>query len=343
MEKMEIGKMLKNKVIETTETLGVASPIFFKIKPSGKYRCILDLSDVNLSVHKEKFKMQSISAAIALSRHNMWYRSFDLSDAYHTALVHKKSRKFLQFWSGGQLYQYRGLPNGLSSAPKDFTDLLKPVSNFLNYIGIISIIYLDDLLIMNMDYDTLQAHTSILCQTLMYLGFLPNLEKSSKAPSHQIEFLGFILDSTTQSISLPSKKLEKITQKCTHFSQLTTCTKRQLASLVGNLVATTHAIIPAPLNFRHLQLLLINTVSEDWETTIHLTNGAYMDLKWWIKNANAWNGTPWAPEEPTVNIQTDASLTGWGATSSLGLSAAENWTTQERSKHINHLELIAIQ
>lgn len=49
----------------------------------------------------------------------------DLRDAYYTVPVHPEHRKYLKFLFNGTLYQYTCLPNGLSSAPRIFTKLLK--------------------------------------------------------------------------------------------------------------------------------------------------------------------------------------------------------------------------
>lgn len=53
-------------------------------------------------------------------------------DAYYSIPIAEKDRKFPMFEWKGQYYQYTLLPNGLSSAPRIFTKILKPVyANFV--------------------------------------------------------------------------------------------------------------------------------------------------------------------------------------------------------------------
>ena len=53
--------------------------------------------------------------------------SVDLKDAYCSVPVASLSLKLVKFSWKGKLYQYTCLPNGLSSCPRKFTKLLKPV------------------------------------------------------------------------------------------------------------------------------------------------------------------------------------------------------------------------
>ena len=60
--------------------------------------------------------------------------------------IHKDHQKFLKFKFKGTLYQYTCLPtcNGLSSAPRIFTKLLKPVYSTLWGMGHLVSGYFDD-------------------------------------------------------------------------------------------------------------------------------------------------------------------------------------------------------
>ena len=53
--------------------------------------------------------------------------SIGLSDDYYSVPVALTDQKYLLFKFEGQLYKFVCLPNGLSSAPRIFTKLLKPV------------------------------------------------------------------------------------------------------------------------------------------------------------------------------------------------------------------------
>ena len=73
--------------------------------------------------------------------------SLDLKDAYLQVPVHPDSSKYLRFVAFGQVYQFKALCFGLSTAPQVFTRVMAPVSAFLHCAGIRIRRYLDDWLI----------------------------------------------------------------------------------------------------------------------------------------------------------------------------------------------------
>ena len=74
--------------------------------------------------------------------------SIDLNDTYFSVAILKSSQRFLRFIWGTKHYSFLGLPFSLSSAPRIFTKLLKPVAAFLRKQGYRIIIYLDDFLLL---------------------------------------------------------------------------------------------------------------------------------------------------------------------------------------------------
>lgn len=103
---------------------------------------------------------------------------------------------------------------GLASAPRVFTKLMKPVVGMLRKTGVRLIVYLDDILIMAESKQFVNQHAQLVLGTLENLGFVVNYEKSVMIPSPQMEFLGFLVDSTTMTLALPREKVRKIQQEC---------------------------------------------------------------------------------------------------------------------------------
>ena len=60
-------------------------------------------------------------------RQNCFMASIDLSDAYYSVPVELTDQKYFEQLYEEQLYKFVCLPNGLSSARRIFTKLLKPV------------------------------------------------------------------------------------------------------------------------------------------------------------------------------------------------------------------------
>ena len=144
-----------------------------------------------------------------------WMIKLDLKDAYLQVPIHPDHQKFLVIEWNNLFYQFRCLPFGLSTAPRVFTKLLKPVVGFLRQIGCRLIIYLDDILLLHQDREQLLNISWLVNQLFQCLGLLINEEKSLQIPCLQMEYLGFLLSSQSLLISVPAEKMRKIQQDAT--------------------------------------------------------------------------------------------------------------------------------
>ena len=71
----------------------------------------------------------------------------DLKHGYFCILLAEESKKFVRFYWKGDLYQFLCLCFGLAPAPYVFKKLLKIPNAFLQRIGTLIIIHLDDMLL----------------------------------------------------------------------------------------------------------------------------------------------------------------------------------------------------
>ena len=120
----EVQKLLDKGVIEPYLPVQnqYVSNIFIREKKDGSFRTILNLSQLNKSVEYYKFKMETLDSIIKLMRPNCFMASLDLKDAYYSVPIATEDRVFLRFFWGDKLYQYTCFPNGLTSAPRKFTN-----------------------------------------------------------------------------------------------------------------------------------------------------------------------------------------------------------------------------
>ena len=88
---------------------------------------ILNLQGLNKHTEKHHFKMDTLSSAVRLMTPNCFTALIDLKDAYYSVSIAGEHHKYLRFYWKGFLYQLTCMPNGLSSASRWFTRLLKPV------------------------------------------------------------------------------------------------------------------------------------------------------------------------------------------------------------------------
>ena len=93
---------------------------------------------------------------------------------------------------------------GLSTAPRVFTEALKPI---MTYKGVRCVIYIDDILLMAQLEGVAWNQTALTLDLLETLGFLVNCPKFQLQPTQKIKFLGFQVDSKSGCLSLPEEKI----------------------------------------------------------------------------------------------------------------------------------------
>lgn len=208
---IQLQKFLKKEIIVPTtwEQGQFVSNIFSRPKPDGSVRIILDLSKLNDEVEKLHFKMTSLQTAIDMIRSGCFMASVDLRDAYYSVLVHVSHQKFLKFCWNGQLFKFRGMPNGLTSAPRTFTKILIPVFSYLRELGHECFGYIDDTFIVADSYDEAFQSCQQLAINLDRLGFVIHEGKSVMTPQQEIIFLGFKIDSVAMLVLPTQGKVDK--------------------------------------------------------------------------------------------------------------------------------------
>ena len=132
-----------------------------------------------------------------------WMIKMDLKDGYLQVQIHKAHQCFLQFVWEGKHYKFQCLPFDLSSAPRVFTKLLKPVVALLRQIGLHLIIYLDDMLFMHANREQLETMAPMIVSLFETLGLMVNKVQSLLTATQLIEFLGFQINSCNLRLSLP--------------------------------------------------------------------------------------------------------------------------------------------
>ena len=90
----------------------------------------------------------------------------------------------------------------LSSAPRMFTKVLKPVFKVLREKGLLSSAYIDDLYLQGDTFHECLENALNTVQLLRDLGFVVQEEKSCLHPSEQLEYLGFVLNSVSMTVRL---------------------------------------------------------------------------------------------------------------------------------------------
>ena len=126
-------------------------------------------------------------------------------------------------------------------------------------------------------------------------------------------------------------------------NQLTPPTARGVSRLLGKFDSVSQAIPPGPLFCRAIQRDLASALDASdqcYNTPCCLSPAAIEEMEWWNSQLTAWNRKSLVLRQPNLQIESDASLIGWGA-SCQGTQTGGPWSQQEKSLHINCLELLA--
>ena len=142
---------------------------------------------------------------------------------------------------------------GLSSSPRIFTKVLKPVFAALrSQYGHNCSGYIDDSFYTKDTNETCQESTLHAVDLFTKLGFVGHPTKSSLIPSQKLEFLGFLLNSQSMTVSLIPKKIAKVITLCQKYLGNREFPIREIASLIGTLVGTFPGVDSDPLYYRSL-------------------------------------------------------------------------------------------
>ncbi|CAC5371542.1 unnamed protein product [Mytilus coruscus] len=110
-------------VIETPFQPFVVNPLSVAVQSSGKKRLILDLSELNVFIKKERIKFEDWKVALNYFTKDCYQFKFDLKSGYFHYDVCTKQQTYLGFCWNNKFYCFTVLAFGLSSAPYLFRGL----------------------------------------------------------------------------------------------------------------------------------------------------------------------------------------------------------------------------
>nr|WP_253308900.1 reverse transcriptase domain-containing protein [Rickettsia endosymbiont of Ceutorhynchus assimilis] len=339
-----INELLQKGAINKVEPCKgqFVSKIFLTPKPDGSQRFILNLKYLNNYINTGHFKLEDHKTVIKLIYKNCFMATLDLKDAYFLLSVNKTHRKYLRFQFNNSLYEFTCMPFGLNCAPLIFTKLMKPILSFLRKKGLISVLYLDDFLLLGNTFSDCEVNVQETVRLLENLGFIINFSKSSPSPQQTCTFLGFTYNSLNMKICLPELKKQKIIKLATKFFKCEKCRIREFAQFIGVLTSACPAVKYGWLytkNFERVKAIALKTSRGDFDSFMDIPSEVSEDFLWWIKNSmKSFNNLP--SKDFKLSIFSDASTSGWGSYCE-EKRAHGFWNRDELREHINYLELLA--
>ena len=174
--------------------------------------------------------------------------------------------------------------------------------------------YIDDIIGHSMCSEAHKAF-DYLKKLLLELGFQLS-ENKIVTPSTKVTCLGVDINSENFTVSITQEKLKDILHVCKSWATKTTCTKRELQSLLGKLLYITKCVKSSRF-FLNRMLDLLRSSSK--QEKIVISTDFRRDLNWFTNFVPKFNGTAFFVHDKVHHeIELDACLQGldarWGST-----------------------------
>ena len=296
----------------------------------------------------------------------------DLKSGYHHLLMMKGSEPYLAFEWAGQIYYWRALPFGISSAPEAFEFVMqKGLRKLLRGpFQIPQLGFLDDTgaVIHNEQSSQLQL-PEILDQTrhrrqeglttcpqpsqcpivflLCFMFFGASINVAKLAFGTSVEMLGILFDCVARKTSVPERRKEKLLPMLQHVVDSpvgSSIPVKVLAVIAGQLVSMYDGLRYArQLLWAVFYSIYPAVVAEQWQSSTTLTQSVQQQCAWWLENFDECNGRDFF-EPPRFNFEWDAAKPGAGSVlygAGLTLFGHVDRPPEEMAVHNDIWELIA--
>ena len=252
----ELTKLLDKKIILPSdhEPGEYISRVFLRENRDGSRRMILNLNSFHNFVEGQHFKIETLDTVLNLLTPGAYAGSLDLKSAYNTIAIHDSHTKYLKFFFAGKHYRFVALPNGLKSGPRLFTKLLRVVFSALRRMGLESSYYLDDAYLQGNTFDLCKTNILTIVRWLGKFGFVIHPIKSVFYPTQKLTHVDFQLNLEAMTITLPPEKAQRVKACCDQLLATAKPTIRDVARVIGSLVACFPAVPHGKLHYRNLEL-----------------------------------------------------------------------------------------
>lgn len=302
--------MALGAVEEIHESPILCHPLLAVIKEGCNPRMCLDLSrNFNEFLDPQHFNLQAIHTAVEISTPYCYYAKLDLSSCFLTFPLSPAFAAMMTFRFGGKFYRFNNMPFGLSSAPRIASLLLDVVSSVLYDKGVRHTRYLDDFLFIGTTPEAVTLSLIIACQVFESFGLMLNTKKI-EGPSQQMPFLGLLLDSVAQTVSLPASKKADAKALISSILAKERVTSKTLRSLLGKL-SFLSSVLPAARPF--MRQCIDAASNPNFSRPRRLSNSFKQELRFWLENLDVWDGTrKWMLSAEPFVFASDASTEGFG-------------------------------
>ena len=234
----------------------------------------------------------------------------DMERAFRQLILCPSAWSYLAVYFCSALFFDRAVVMGSRSAPyvcQRSTSVIRHVMTNMSY-HVYN--YCDDFMSVNTPSRAWAGYAA-LGNLLRDLG-VREAEDKSVPPTTVIEFLGVIFDLIRMLLIIPEDKLDDIRSTLSKVLETKRVTKKQMQSLIGKLQFASLCVRPGCV---FISRLYDSISSMPEEGTIEVDQEAMLDLKWWNKYLQVYNGVSimWMYEDQQIiAFSMDACMTGIG-------------------------------
>ena len=264
--------------------------------------------------------------------------SIDVSRAYKNFASDPLDWPLLCFAWGGEYFCDLSMPFGARASSFHMQSVADCITDILRLYGINSMMYLDDLIIISPSEKEAWAHYHTARQLFADLG-LPEAEDKAQPPARRVKWLGIQVDAANMTLSIPKEKVDTILAQVALFYNKATINRKQLQSLLGQLLFVAKCVRPA----RTFVSRLLSALRAAPGNTIRIDDNFKADLAWFLQFCSEWNGVGIiTPAEPNRVILVDACLSGVGGTDGERAYARQVSPTYDGVANITELEAMNV-
>ena len=206
----------------------------------------------------------------------------DLKGAYYFVPILPEHQKYLKPYFRRKIYLFTCLPNDLCSGLHKFTKLQKPPLFYLRLQQVPVAGFIDDLIKLERSFGKCERNIKLIVTLLHSLGFVVCPNKSIFVLARSIEYLGFVIDSQSMTISLTKKKKVYIKQLCHEVLEEEFLIIRTIAGLLGKFTVFLQCVLAHCItsHWSRVKLSHSNLPKEILTKRWKFPLAAKMDISW---------------------------------------------------------------
>ena len=260
--------------------------------------------------------------------------TLDISRAYKNFTSDPLDWPLLCFQWGEDHYCDLTLPFGARASSFHMQTAANAIVDILAARGVKAFMYLDDIILISPDRSKAEADFDTARRLLRQLS-LPEAEAKAQAPATKVKWLGVNIDTVEMSLAIPEEKITQVLSQVSRYASARSMTKKNLQSILGQLIHVAKCVRPARLFVARL----LEALRACTGTYINVNADMRADFRWFQEFCAQLNGKSYVPApDPAKDIYVDACLSGIGGSDGTHAYAGQVAPVEDGAVNITQLE-----